>query len=101
MLLLIVIGAIPVGLVLARMAVGGNMKGQATLAIAPWALAVLISARARRSSWTHSQRMIIHLVIAAVVILIWVAIFTQPREEFEQDPVVPSAQRTVLHPRLG
>jgi 4-amino-4-deoxy-L-arabinose transferase-like glycosyltransferase len=85
------------GLILARMALGANMKGQATLAVAPWALAVLVSARARRSSWTYSQQLMIHVVLAAVVILIWIAIFTQPREEFVLEPIVPSAQRTVPH----
>lgn len=70
-------------MLLVRMAVGGNMKGQATLAVAPCALAVLISARARRSSWTGSQRLILHLVLGALVILIWAGTFTQPREEVQ------------------
>ena len=50
--LLVVLGAVVLGLPLSRMAFGGNMKGQAILAIAPWAVAVFVSARARRSPWS-------------------------------------------------
>lgn len=86
-------------MLLVRMAVGGNMKGQATLAIAPWALAVLISARARRSGWIGSQRLILHLVLGALVILIWAGIFTQPREEVEPFDE-PAAAWTAPHAAL-
>ena len=68
---LLVLGAVVLGLLLSRMAFGGNMKGQAMLAIAPWAVAVFVSARARRSPWSYSQRLILHVVLAGAVVLVW------------------------------
>jgi hypothetical protein len=99
MILLVVLGAVVLGLLLGRMAFGGNMKGQAMLAVAPWAVAVLVSARARRSPYSYSQRLILHVVLAVAVVLVWVGIFTQPRVEFDGAPTSISSGReaAVLH----
>lgn len=99
MVLLVVLGAVVLGLLLSRMAFGGNMKGQAMLAIAPWAVAVLVSARARRSPWSYSQHLILHVVLAVAVILVWVGIFAQPRVEGDGTPISMSSghEASVLH----
>ncbi len=85
--LLVGLGTVVLGLLLSRMAHGGNMKGQAMLAIAPRAVAVFVSARARRSPWSYSQRLILHVVLAVAVVLVWVSIFTQPRVEGDGTPI--------------
>lgn len=97
--LLVVLGAIVLGLLLSRLAYGGNMKGQAMIAIAPWAVAVFVSARARRSPWSYSQRLILHVVLAVAVVLVWVSIFTQPRVEGDGAPTSMSFGReaSLLH----
>lgn len=85
LVLAIMLGAIPLGLLLSRMAVGGNMKGQATLAMVPWALAVFIDSFAGRSVFSRVQRVILRLALGMAIILISIGIFAQPREEFDQN----------------
>lgn len=90
-ILLVVLGAIVLGLLLRPIASGGNMKMHAMLAIVPWAAAVFISARGRRSRWSDWQRRIFHIVLALTVVLVWVAIFTQPRVEGDGTPTSMSS----------
>jgi hypothetical protein len=86
-----------VGLLVRPIASGGNMKTHATLAIVPWAIAVFVSARARRSPWSDWQRRVLHLVLALAVVLVWVAIFTQPRVEGDGTPTsMSSSYKTSL-----
>lgn len=85
LVLAIMLGAIPLGLLLSRMAVGGNAKGQAMLAMVPWALAVLVDSFKGRSPVSRVQRVILRLVLGMIIILISIGIFAQPREEFDQN----------------
>ena len=85
LVLVVILGAIPLGLLLSLMAIGGNAKGQATLAIVPWALAVIVDSFAGRFTCSHVQRLILRLVLGMAIILISIGIFAQPREEFDQN----------------
>lgn len=85
LVLTIILGAIPLGFLLSRMAVGGNTKGQATLAIVPWALAVFVDSSSGRPPFSRVQRVILRLVLGIAIILISISIFAQPREEFHQN----------------
>ena len=91
------------GLLLRPIASGGNMKTHAMLAVVPWAAAVFVSARGRRSPWSDWQRRILHIVLALTVVLVWVAIFTQPRVEFDGTPTSMSSDQKafVLQPAEG
>lgn len=84
-ILLVALAAVPVGIVLIRFAEGANAKGQASLAIVPWALAVFIDARASRSPWSHTQRLLLRFVLGLAIIAISLCVLTQPREEFEEN----------------
>ncbi|MGH9278145.1 MAG: hypothetical protein ACRD12_08565 [Acidimicrobiales bacterium] len=74
----ILFAAVVGGVILRGMANGANAQGRALFAVLVLGAALSVDSRSGQSRWSPGQRRVVRVALTAIVLVIWIAIFTAP-----------------------